>query len=262
MKKTHYPLGYKMVLFLAFQYFLLGHISFAVASSTSEDKAKEMSDRVFKILVEETQEKQERQGAVSTILKENNVIGVVFEKDDGSFCQVSKQETPEDYIPSFMKTGDSLEDFGLSECGEEELATLEETAQVAAVDGGPSQAKVALAPATIAMIKWYGVEAIVGCGLGVFLQHNPQRNPLFDSPNDRQKKSGSDHSGETATALTIVAGIAAAFKVTFFLMVPSAPPWVKVSVAFPTGLKPMAASAVAVGGGALACGKATYYLAK
>ena len=145
MKKRHYPLGYKVVLFLAFQCFM-GPASLAVTSSTSEDKTKEISDRVFKTLVQKSQERQERQEAVSTILKENHVIGVVFEKDDGSFCQVSKQENLEDYIPRFVNIGDSLEDFDLPDCGEKELATLAQIAQVAAVYDGPSQARVALMP--------------------------------------------------------------------------------------------------------------------
>ena len=163
MKKRHYPVGYKMVLFFALPYFLLGQASFAAASSTSEDKTKEMSDRVFETLVKETQETQERQEAVSSILNEKKVVAVVVKKDDGSVCQVSKEESPESYVPSFMNVGDSFKDFGLSACGSEELATLRASAQVAAIEDGPSQAKVA---AIVPVLT--GIGAVVGCGYGFY----------------------------------------------------------------------------------------------
>ena len=154
MKKKNYPFGYKVVLFLAFQLSVLyGTYGVATVPSALESETQELSDGIFQALVKESEKRQERQEDVSTILNENNVIGVVFEKDDGSFCQISEQENPEDYIPSFMSVSDSLEDFGLSKCGEEELAALAQTAQVAAVDGGPSQAKVAMLPAVGALSK-------------------------------------------------------------------------------------------------------------
>ena len=142
MKKKNYPLGYKVMLFLAFPYFM-GSMAFATVSPALEPETQELSDHVLKTLVQETQKSQEKKEAISAFLKENNVVGVVLKKDDGSSCQVSKEENPEDYIPSFMSAGDSLEDLGLPACGEDELAVIEHTAQVAAVEGGPSQAKTA-----------------------------------------------------------------------------------------------------------------------
>ena len=162
MKKKNYPLGYKMVLFLAFSCFM-GNMAFATVPQTSESQREAVRDSFLEALVQENQKKQEQQEAISASLKERNVIGVVVEKEDGSLCQISKEENPESYVPSFMNVGDSLEDFGLSACGEEELATLEHTAQVAAIEGGPSQAKVAaVMPALI------GIGAAVGCGYGVY----------------------------------------------------------------------------------------------
>ena len=68
-----------------------------------------------------------------------------------------------------MKTGDSLEDFGLSECREEELAALAQTAQVVAVEGGPSQAKTAVhAIVSITNLSLGGVEGgiLASCTFG------------------------------------------------------------------------------------------------
>ena len=163
MKKKNYPLGYKVMLFLVFPYFM-GSMAFAAVSPALEPETQELSDHVLRTLVQETQKSQEKKEAISAFLKENNVVGVVLEKDDGSSCQVSKQENPEDYIPSFMSTGDSLEDFGLPACGEEELAVIEHTAQVAAVEGGPSQAKTA-AGAVFQAIA-FTIGGAVGGGVG------------------------------------------------------------------------------------------------
>ena len=62
-----------------------------------------------------------------------------------------------------MGAGDSLKSFDLQECGEEELATLESTAQVAAVDDGPSQARVA----GFGVAVFLGANAI-SCAVGGF----------------------------------------------------------------------------------------------
>ena len=118
MKKKHYLLGYKVMLF-CLTYFFMGQASFAAVYSAEVD----IKDGNFLALKTLT-------------FKRNPVIGIFFEKDDGTLCQVSEQENPEDYIPSFLKVGDSFEDFGLPECGEEELATLVQLAQVAAIDSG------------------------------------------------------------------------------------------------------------------------------
>ena len=152
MKKKTYLLGHKVCVLLTLPCFL-GHMAFATVPSTSESQREAMSDSVFEALVKGIEEKQKRQEAVSAILNENKVVGVVFKKDDGSVCQVSGQENLGSYIPRFMSAGDSLEDFGLPECGEEELAVLEQTAPVAAVEDGPSQANVAVAGAAVAAVR-------------------------------------------------------------------------------------------------------------
>ena len=174
MKKKNYPLGYKMVLFLALQCFM-GHMVFAAVPQTSESQREDVRDSFLEALVQENQKRQERQEAISASLKESNVIGVVVKKDDGSVCQVSKEENPESYVPSFMNVGDSLEDFGLSACGEEELAILAQAAQVAAVENGPSQAKVAGGP----LLPLVGVAAVAGCSVGVL------KSAVFNSKTKR-----------------------------------------------------------------------------
>ena len=155
-------------------------MAFATVPSTSESQREAMSDVVFEALVKGSEEKQKRQEAVSAILNENKVVGVVVEKEDGSICQVSEQENPGSYIPSFMKAEDSLEDFGFPECGEEELAQLESAVQVVSVDDGPSQARVAALPVVPASYVLAGA-GLGSCGLGVYESFFGNREERFRS---------------------------------------------------------------------------------
>ena len=97
-----------------------------------------------------------------------------------------------------MNVGDSLEDFGLSACGEEELATLEHTAQVAAVEGGPSQAKVAAAV----------VPVLIGLGAGVSCTYGLYKSAFVDDTPKSDKKIMEELFRETSYGALTMLGTA------------------------------------------------------